>query len=157
MRNYPLITRCLIAVSLFTIWAACKKHNSSSNNTSRIALITSASWKFDSSGADLNKDGIIDIVDTTVKSCFKDNTYTFLTDSTGVADEGATKCNASDPQTTDFTWSFSGTGQSIIKSNANSLLANGLNIFSLTSTKMVLYKDTTVLGTDIWYVVDMKH
>ena len=106
---------------------------------------------------DLNKDGIIDVVDTTIKSCFKDNTYTFKSDSTGIADNGPTKCNPTDPQTTPFTWSFGGTNQSTIKSDADPLLASGLNIFSLTSTKIVLYKDTTVFGASIWYVVDLKH
>jgi hypothetical protein len=155
MKRNLWIVSCSIA--LFTCWTACKKNNSSSDNTSRTTLITEASWKFDSSGADLNKDGIIDIVDTTIKSCFKDNTYTFKSDSTGIADNGPTKCNPTDPQSTPFTWSFGGTGQSTIKSDADPLLANGLNIYSLTSTKMVLYKDTTVFGASIWYVVDLKH
>lgn len=147
----------LCSIALVTVWTACKKNNSSSDASSRVTLITEGSWKFDSSGVDLNKDGIIDIVDTTIQPCFKDNTYTFNKDSTGVADNGATKCNSTDPQTTAFTWSFSGTGQSVIKSDADPLLANGLNIFSLTSTKMVLYKDTTIFSADIWYVVTLKH
>ncbi|HEX9513647.1 MAG TPA: lipocalin family protein [Puia sp.] len=158
MRKNVWIVPCSIALAALTIWTACKKNTSaSSDNTSRTTLITAASWKFDSAGIDLNKDGIIDVVDTTLLPCQKDNTYTFNKDSTGVMDEGATKCNSTDPQTTAFTWSFSGTGQSVIKSNANPLLANGINIFSMTSTKMVLYKDTTVFGANIWYVVDLKH
>jgi hypothetical protein len=158
MKKSAAIVPCLIVLASLTIWTACKKNSSSSTDTnSRTTLITEGSWKFDSAGVDLNKDGIIDIVDTTLLPCQKDNTYTFLKDSTGVADEGATKCKSTDAQTTAFTWSFSGTGQSVIKSDADPLLANGINIFSMTSTKMVLYKDTTVFGASIWYVVDLKH
>jgi len=150
---------CLLTLATLTIWTACKKNNSSSTDTSpRTTLITEASWKFDASGVDFNKDGAIDVIDsTTILPCQKDNTYTFNKDSTGVADEGPTKCNSTDPQTTDFTWSFSGTGQSVIKSDADPLLANGISIFSMTSTKMVLYKDTTVSGIPLWYIVNMKH
>ncbi|MES1159839.1 MAG: hypothetical protein ABUM51_03715, partial [Bacteroidota bacterium] len=81
----------------------------------------------------------------------------FKTDSTGIADNGALKCSPSDPQTFPFTWSFSSAGDSVIKSDADPLLASGLHIFSLTSTKMVLYKDTTALGIPLWYVVALKH
>jgi hypothetical protein len=158
MRKTRWILPCAIALASLTIWTACKKNTSSSNTSSRTTLITEASWKFDSSGIDQNKDGIIDVVDTTsILPCQKDNTYTFNKDSTGIMDEGATKCNSTDPQTTAFTWSFSGTGQSVIKSDANPILANGINILSMTSTKMVLYKDTTVYGFNIWYIVNLKH
>ena len=158
MKKNGAIIPCLIALASLTIWSACKKNSSSSTDTSsRTTLITTGSWKIDSAGADLNKDGIIDVVDTTLLSCEKDNTYTFNKDSTGLADEGPTKCNSTDPQSTPFTWSFSGTGQSVIKSDANALLVNGIGIYSMTSTKMVLYKDTTVFGASIWYVVDLKH
>lgn len=149
-----------MALLFLTIWAAaCKKSHSSPTDTTppRVTLITQASWKFDSSGVDGNKDGIIDVVDTTLQPCLKDNTYQFNKDSTGIADNGPTKCNPSDPQTTPFTWSFSGTNQSVIKSNADPILAGGVNIFSMTSTKMVLYKDTTVFGLSIWYIISLKH
>src|ERR1700726_2193975 len=149
MKKNIRIAPFLLALIVLTIWTACKKNSSSSNNTpSRITLVTQASWKFDSAGVDLDKNGTIDVIDTTLQPCLKDNTYLFNKDSTGVADNGPTKCNASDPQTTPFTWSFSGTDQSVIKSDANPLLASGLNIFSLTSTKMVLYKDTTIFGAN---------
>jgi hypothetical protein len=159
MKKSVAFAPCLLALASLTIWTACKKNSSSSTDTNaRTTLITEASWKFDASGADFNKDGIIDIIDsTTILPCEKDNTYTFLKDSTGIADEGATKCNSTDPQTTAFTWSFSGTGQSVIKSDADPLLASGISIFSMTSTKMVLYKDTTVSGIPLWYVVNLKH
>jgi hypothetical protein len=160
-KNTPIIP-FLSAVFLLIIWTACHKSNSSSNNntndpSARTVLLTKASWKFDTSGADFNKDGIIDAGDNTLEPCFKDNTYQFNTDSTGTADNGALKCNVSDPQTFPFTWSFSNKGDSVISSNADPILANGINIFSMTDTKIVLYKDTSAFGQNFWYVISLKH
>ncbi len=146
-----------LAFAFLTIWAACKKNHSAADNTSRATLITQTSWKYDTAGADIDKDGIVDIGDPTLEPCFKDNIYQFNKDSTGVVDNGPTKCNPTDPQTTPFTWSFSNTGDSVIRSDANPILASGVNIFSMSSTKMVLYKDTSVYGQEIWYVISLKH
>lgn len=63
--------------------------------------ITKSSWKFDkamSGGSDVS--GFLN-------ACYKDNVMTFLGNGNGSLDEGATKCNAGDPQTTNFTWNFS--------------------------------------------------
>jgi len=142
---------------LLVCWTACSKSSSSSDNSNRVTLVTKAAWKYDTAGIDLDRNGTIEIGDTTLQACYKDNTYLFNKDSTGVADEGATKCSSTDPQTTAFTWSFSGTNQSKITSTADPLLAQGVNIYSLTDTKFVLYKDTTVLGVNIWYIISLKH
>jgi hypothetical protein len=158
MKRNVWILPCSVAVCLLTLWTACKKNTSSSDNSSsRVTLITQASWKYDTAGADLNRDGIIDIGDTTILPCFKDNTYLFNKDSTGIADNGALKCSPTDPQTFPFTWSFTSAGDSVLKSDADPLLAGGINIYSITSTKLILYKDTTALGIKLWYLVYLKH
>ena len=158
MKKCVAFLPCLIVLASITIWTACTKNSSSSTEpSSRTTIITEGSWKIDTAGVDTDKNGTIDIGDSTLLSCQKDNTYTFLKDSTGIADEGPTKCNSTDPQSTPFTWNFSGTGQSVIKSSADPLLANGINIFSMTSTQIVLYKDTAVFGISFWYVVKLKH
>ena len=162
MKKHTPIAPFLAALFLLIIWTACHKSNSSSNTntntpSARTVLLTKAAWKFDTAGADLNKDGTIEQGDNTLQPCFKDNTYLFNTDSTGIADNGALKCNPSDPQTFPFTWNFSNAGDSVIKSNADPILANGINIFSITDTKIVLYKDTSVFGQNFWYVISLKH
>ena len=162
MKKSNRIAPFSIAFLFLTICAACKKNHSSptDNTPPRVTLITQAVWKFDTSGIDTNKDGIIDVGDNTntvILPCFKDNTFQFNKDSTGVENSGAIKCNPSEPQTTAFTWSFSGTDQSVIKSDADPLLAAGINIFSLDANKIVLYKDTTIFAQNIWYVVTLKH
>jgi hypothetical protein len=146
-----------ITLAFLTTWTACKKNTSSSDSSSRLTLIAQASWKFDTSGVSLYKDGTVNIGDTTVQLCFKDKTFQFNKDSTGIMNNGALKCNSTDPQTVAFTWSFSNKGDSVLQSNVDPILANGINIFSLTTAKLVLYKDTTVYGQNIWYVISFKH
>ena len=162
-KNTPIVP-LLTALFLLIIWTACHKSNSSNNTdpnapSARTVLLTKAIWKFDTSGIDITRDGVIDEADNTntLQPCFKDNTYQFNTDSTGIADNGPLKCNPSDPQTFPFTWSFSNKGDSIIKSNADPILANGINIFSISDTKIVLYKDTSIFGQPFWYIVSLKH
>jgi hypothetical protein len=142
-------------ITLTVAWAACSKNSSSSSN-SRVALMTQAVWKYDTSGIDLNKDGIIDIADT-LQACFKDDTYQFNKDSTGILNAGAIKCNSTDPQTSAFSWSISSGNPAILKSDVNPILAEGLTVLTLSSTKLTVYKDTTIQGIGFWYIFSLKH
>lgn len=45
--------------------------------------------------------------EVTIEDCSKDDTYTFKADKSLVFDEGATKCNDADPQSSTGTWAFS--------------------------------------------------
>jgi len=154
-----MIKLLLTAASLMTltlIWTACSKSKSSNSNNSNMTLMTQAIWKYDTSGIDLNKDGVVDLTDN-LQACVKDNTYQFKTDSTVIVDEGATKCNSTDPQTATYSWSISSGNPAILKSDATPLLASGLTVLTLTSTKLTVYKDTTVQGVSIWYIFSLKH
>jgi len=157
MKRNPSFLIAAAVIAFSTFMAACHKDTSSSSNSNSVTLITQAPWKYDTAGIDLNKDGIIDVGDTTITACFKDNTYTFNKDSTGVMNEGATKCNVSDPQTVNFTWSITGSNPQVLKSNADTLLESGIGIYSISSTQWKLYKDTTVLGVSFYYILSLKH
>lgn len=146
----------LFALFLPLFWVACSKSSSSDTGSSRTALLTTGAWKYDTAGIDLDRNGTIDIGDTTITACYKDNTYQFNKDSTGVVNNGTVKCSSSEAQTVAFTWGFTNINQTAIKSNADSNLAAGINISSLTADKFVLYKDTTVLGIQIWYILQLK-
>ncbi len=129
----------------------------SSGNPDPVNLITSAAWKYDTSGIDIDQNGKVDhIGDTTVTACQKDDIFTFHKDSTGVLDEGPTKCNAGDPQTQPFSWYFMNNDK-VLNVTSNTILNGSLNIFSLTSSNMVIYKDTLFLGAPIRYVVQFSH
>jgi len=151
------------AASLMTftlIWTACSKHNSGSNNNnnnSNMTLMTQGVWKYDTSGFDLTGDNKIDYPDTLIQPCIKDNTYQFKMDSTVVVDQGATKCNNSDPQTATYSWSISNSTPPILRSNADSILTGGVTVSVLTSTQLQMYKDTSILGISVRYVLSLKH
>jgi hypothetical protein len=147
---------------MFSLWVSCSKSSSSdTNNTNneKVTLITQTAWKYDTSGIDINKDGIIgtgDFGDGSVEACTKDNTYLFKKDSTGTMDEGALKCSSSDPQTLPFTWSFTN-NQTALTATFSPILSGGVNIVSLTDTKFVVYKDTSYLGANVRYLISLKH
>lgn len=153
----PLSAACL----LLAICWGCSKSNSSSSSSSTNAdsLIIKAAWKYDTSGIDLDEDGKIDnndIPDTVLKSCEKDDLFTFYRDSTGLIDEGATKCNAGDAQTDAMAWEFTNNDKVLSVTSATVLNGN-LNVLNLTTTNMVLYKDTTLLGLSFRYLIALKH
>jgi hypothetical protein len=153
-----LIWTAASLMTLMLIWTACSKKNSGNNNTnSNMTLMTQAVWKYDTSGFDLTGDGKIDFADTLLEPCFKDNTYQFKKDSTVVVDEGATKCNSADPQTATYSWSITSGTPAILRSDADSILANGVTVQTLNSTQLVVYKDTAILGISLRYILSMKH
>jgi hypothetical protein len=164
MKRKAHLTLPLAALILTILWASCTKSHStetpdpiSSGSNSTVTLITQTTWRYDTSGIDLNKDGIVDVGnDTLITPCEKDDIYTFKSDSTGIVDEGATKCDPADPQTLPFSWELTN-NQTVLTSNFNPLIAGGINIFSINSTKWILYKDTTVAGFPVRYLISLKH
>jgi len=94
------------AILLFT--AACKKNDDDNNNKTKTENLTTGNWYLRSStftmsimGVDSTYDGMADM-----EACEKDNFYTFLGGGVAKMDEGATKCDASDPQTETGTWAL---------------------------------------------------
>jgi len=138
-----------LIVSLF--FTACSKSDSSSSKT-KTELITQSSWKFSNakvSGTD---------VSAFLQTCQKDNILVFAAAGTGTLDEGATKCNSSDPQTNPFTWNFA-TNETVL--HVSTVLFTGgssdFNIVSLTDAQLVLSQDITVSGTTQNAVVTFVH
>jgi hypothetical protein len=158
MKNKVWIPSCFAALFFLSLgWAACSKSKSTAGNTANtpMALVTQATWKYDTSGIDLNNDGIVDVADTTVTPCEKMYTYTFNLDSTGLLNE-AFPCNTGNPQTVPFTWSLTN-NQTVLTASINPILAGGVNIFRLTSTSLVVYKDSTFSGLSFRYLISLKH
>lgn len=158
MQKNKLIVPFFAALLLLAIFWGCSKKSSSSSSSgdATVNLITSASWKYDTSGIDIDQNGTVDIGDTVLKPCFKDDIFTFHKDSTGVLDEGPTKCNSVDPQTAPLFW-FLTNSDKVFNVTSNTALNGTLNIFSINSSKMVLYKDTTVTGFSFRYLISLKH
>lgn len=143
---------------LLVISVACKKEKDAGQ--SNTDLITSASWKYENAGLDVNKDGFIDtsVPPGYVGDCDKDNTLTFKSDGTGTVDEGTTKCDPANPQTSPFTWMF--TGSNVIKfpTAVFTGISGDVTILKLTSTELDLSKEINIGGpTTVNVIVELKH
>ncbi len=70
--------------------------------------------------------------------CSNDNTETLNTNGTYTDDEGPTKCNLSDPQTTTGTWKFNSTETILTLDNTDSynIQQNDGNILKVTQVKV---------------------
>jgi hypothetical protein len=100
---------------------------------SKTVLLTQTSWKYKSvtiGGSDAS---------SYIQACQKDNILVFAAAGTGNVNEGASKCNAGDPDTIPFTWIFN-SGETILELSEE-LYTNGsttMTILSLTDTELVL-------------------
>ena len=117
MTKFYAYTVGLCAVLLM---AGCTKEDSdqakptpTSKLTAKEAMLTAKSWRITaiSATATITADGISPITTSfdgyaLLTSCQKDNFAKYTIDKTIVADEGATKCSATDPQTQIYKWSL---------------------------------------------------
>ena len=151
MKNYVFV---LLSIGLIVI--SCKK---SSDSPSKTQLLTSATWKYDTVALDLDKDGKPDtpVPPGYIASCSLDNTITFKTDSTGTLDEGATKCNSTDPQSTTFHWYFKNDNTLYSPDPIFGGLSGDVTVSVLTSTRLEVIKLYSVSGTSVNVILDMKH
>lgn len=130
------------------VLSSCQKEGSAGSNSpkTKTELITSAAWKYKEAKIDTNNDGIGDVAVPAgvIESCQTDNTITFSTGS-GTVNEGATKCDATDPQTIPFTWSFTNNETMI---NFSSAVLSGFGgdfkLVSLTETELIISQAVTI-------------
>ena len=157
MRN-----KLFILFVILTFILSCKKKNSDLNPTTqtKTSLLIQQTWKFNNAGLDPNKDGSIDQdISSFISPCLTDNTVSFSNNYSGTADEGASKCNANDPQTIPFTWGFLN-NETVINITGNAIAGKGgqYKIITLSETQFSLSKDTTITGYgQTTFVVNLKH
>ena len=150
----------ILMIGSLYLQSSCSKDDEPAG-PSKTELIVSSAWKYNTSGVDVNNDGFIDAPAPQgyIMDCDKDNTLTFKNDGTGTLDEGGTKCDPTNPQTSPYAWSFRN-GETYI--NFPVALMTGFNgdvkILKLTSTELNLSKEVNV-GTpnSIYIVVQLKH
>jgi hypothetical protein len=143
------------ALSFFTFLSAalilgsCQKDGSSNTTPkTKTELITSSSWKYNDAKIDNDNNGTGDqaIPAGVIESCQTDNTITFTSNGSGNIDEGPTKCDASDPQSLPFTWSFTSNETMI---NFSSPLFAGFGgdfkVISLTEKELIISQQVSVL------------
>jgi hypothetical protein len=129
MKKHLLFLFVLISANIF-LFSSCKKNNDPPSKT-KTELISQNTWKF--------KTATVGGTTFTFPSCLTDLILTFATNGTGNLDEGPTKCNATDPQTTTFTWFFQNNETELVTSAP--LIPNGSTTFtivSLTESELVV-------------------
>ncbi|MCB9246671.1 MAG: hypothetical protein H6606_09605 [Flavobacteriales bacterium] len=98
----------LTFVVLLSSLSSCKDDAADKLST-RTELLIKDKWILQASTIDpavvLLGNSITDVY-ALVPACDRDNFAQYNSNKTGVYDEGATKCEAQDPQTVAFTWSF---------------------------------------------------
>ena len=149
--------RFLFVVVLFSamqiLSTSCSKDDDDPPaSKTKTELLVKSSWKF----SDAKVSGVS--VAAFLQACQKDNVATFLAAGTGTADEGATKCDAADPQTTPFTWNFQ-TNETILFISTP-LFTGGnssFTILSLTETELVVSQNMTISGSTQNVVITFIH
>lgn len=141
-----------LAIVLFTITVLVSCDKNDSPPKSNTDYIIQGSWKFEkatSSGTDVS--GFL-------PTCHKDNIMTFLANGSGTFDEGPTKCNSGDPQTTNFTWNFTNNGGTL---NVNAPIFAGqsgaFKVVTLNDTQMVLEGTITTSSGTVTGQIYFKH
>ena len=123
-----------IATLVFTLFA-CKKDTVPPTKTE---LLTAHAWKITAAEGTIN--GVKRDLFTTAPACEKDDIETFKTDKTYIGDQGATKCDPTDPQTEQGKWAFSTneTKLDITVIDSGSSFTITYDVLELTADKMVL-------------------
>lgn len=119
----------LLASAALITFASCKKEETLIAAPDNQSFLTSGKWKMvaeTTAGTDSYQNH---------EACETDNTFTFNANGKATFDEGTTKCDAADEQTTTGSWAFSGTEKKkVILTSVNFGLE--IDIMELTSTTM---------------------
>ena len=119
----------LLSLTAFLL-ISCEEDNPPTPKT-KTQLLTQGTWRFSAATANgSDASGFL-------QACQKDNIYTFVSGGTGTVDEGASKCNASDPQTSSLTWNFA-SGETILHISAPFFSGSGndFTLVALTETQL---------------------
>ena len=128
-----LVYFSLLAATL----VACKKD--SENTPSKTDLLTAKAWKVTSMTKVATVDGQ-KYTETSIDPCEADDSFQFKADKSIVFDQGATKCDPTNPQQVTGTWAFSNKEQTKLKVTLpNNFLIGEAEIKELTPNSMQLY------------------
>ncbi|RZK16447.1 MAG: hypothetical protein EOO56_19910 [Hymenobacter sp.] len=137
-----------------TMLGACKKDSEPAPSTSsRTDLLTAKSWRLTAKNTSITLPGLPPLTDNAIDACDQDNFLKFSTNKTVVSDEGATKCDPSDPQTQNGTWALKTNDTQLDITLSGGLVNNGtFDIKELSATTLHVYTSATNNG--IAYTID---
>lgn len=148
------LLKSVLPVAAFVSVIACSdKKGTPKSNTE---ILSQASWKFESEGLDLDKNGTIDMPSGEVEDCTKDDILTFAANGTGTRDEGTSKCEGTDPQTSSFNWQFKNSEKEL-SVDIPIFQGRSFNLHTLNDASLKAYVDIDTLGTSIRAWVTLKH
>ena len=146
---------CLLVVPILWLFlSGCKKDDH--EVVSKTALLTSKGWivtahtfspAFDFDGDGVDDSNLYQFYD----DCIKDDITKFYTNGKGDYDEGATKCDPGDPQTTHFSWSFTTNESKLV------IDTDVADVVELTSTVLKLKNECTFYGTTYTEIISFSH
>jgi hypothetical protein len=149
-------------VSIGFIVFSCNKDDDDKKDdaSTKVQLMTSATWKYDTAAiGDNNGKPVSPLPPGAIENCEKDNIITFKSDSTGTLNEGTTKCDPGDPQTTSFKWWFKDNGAVLYSPDPIfGGLSGDVKVIELTATKLRVTKEVTIAPYPaVNIVLDLKH
>ncbi|HZI53324.1 MAG TPA: lipocalin family protein [Chitinophagaceae bacterium] len=141
MQKKHFLSVIILSLLMFANTSCSKDDDDNPAPKTKTELITAGTWKF--SDAKVNGASVASFLQT----CQKDNILSFLAAGTGTAAEGATKCNASDPDSNPFDWSFQ-TNETVLFVSTPFFTGGSttFTIVSLTETQLVLSQTITLSG-----------
>jgi len=156
--------KLLLSISLTlligsVVFVACSKDDNGNTKT-KSELMAQSTWKFKAAtanGTDISNQN------PPFQACNKDNILTFVTTAnaagTGVMDEGATKCNAGDPQTVPFTWSLLNSETTLhLSTTLYGSTTNDFTLESVSETELVVsFGYTPIAGPTYLIKVFFQH
>jgi hypothetical protein len=141
------------ALGLLVISIASCKKDSATASKSKTEYLTQKAWKIESlsisiAGASQN---------IPIDACQQDDSDLFAAAGTGTYDNGATKCNELDDQTSTFTWSFKENETIISIVGPNVDLSGDSKISILNDNTLEAYQESTANGITTRFTGRFKH
>jgi hypothetical protein len=141
MKNQIIRLTGILTVSLLLIVSSCSKNDEPSATK---AQMIARNWKQTDLLASQAGTPAVSIFDTFFEPCNKDDIWQFKADGTYIVVEGASKCDAADPDTVSTgTWQLTDNDTKIIIDDAGEP-AQTLNIVELTNTSFKLSGTETI-------------
>jgi hypothetical protein len=147
MRNI-LPKSMILFLPIAMVAANCNKKSSAQ---SKMGLLTKAAWRYEKAGFDSNHEGVMDALDPRIADCQKDDITIFYADGSGSFDGSSLKCDASDPSSLPFFWSFQNNAKTIYFQEQN------FTIKTLSDKKLEIYTTQDFGGIKTNYTIVFKH
>ena len=152
----------LLFSTLVLSCTACKKEGSKQTVKTKKEILTNGKWQVVSSKALVqvpNSPTQHDLF-ATLPTCQKDNLYVFNSEGTGTIDEGSSKCNPDDPQSTNTgNWQLFDNDKKLRMTVKFDMLDAEIvsDILELNDMSMVLKYDTTYLSYPTTITTTFSH